>query len=60
MHSPADEEYATDQCRSCGYIEMWEIDEYGPTFPCWTLKAVALPYAGHEDYQPEWALDDDD
>lgn len=23
-------------------------------FPCPTLRAMALPYAGHPDYRPEW------
>lgn len=23
-------------------------------FPCPTLRLLALPFAGHEDYQPEW------
>ncbi len=22
--------------------------------PCVTLRLLALPYAGHPDYQPEW------
>lgn len=31
----------------------WECD--GEPFPCRTLRALALPYADHEAYRPEWA-----
>ena len=24
------------------------------TLPCWTLRALAQPYAAHPDYRPEW------
>lgn len=52
----ADYEGADQQCVSCGYAEEWEMTEYGPTFPCPTLLALALPYADHPDFREEWRL----
>lgn len=34
-------------CTSCS-------DRNPPTWPCATIKLLALPYADHRDYQPEW------
>jgi hypothetical protein len=30
--------------------------EDGERFPCRTLRALALPYADHESFQPEWRV----
>ncbi|MFG2913343.1 DUF6221 family protein [Kitasatospora sp. NPDC048298] len=38
----------------------WLHDDTGarftppPVITAWTLRLLALPYAGHPDYQPEW------
>ncbi|MER5350604.1 DUF6221 family protein [Kitasatospora sp. NPDC002551] len=40
----------TTVCRSC---EPPQFPEHA--FPCATLRLLALPYADHPDYQPEWA-----
>lgn len=42
------------QCESgCGHPAITGV--HGPQpFPCATLRALALPYAEHPDYNPEW------
>jgi hypothetical protein len=42
------------QCITCGFDEGWEVREYGPTYPCDTLKTLAEPYADHPDYRDDW------
>lgn len=43
-----------EACHGCGY------DEEGPVEPdaekCATARLLALPFAGHPDYRPEWRL----
>jgi hypothetical protein len=39
-------------CATCGSGEPYE---YPTAWPCETLKLLALPYADHPDYRPEWA-----
>lgn len=34
-------------CRCCGDLTV--------AYPCGTLRLLALPYADHPDYRPEWA-----
>lgn len=38
---------ACDECRYCGY--------HGGNWPCETLLIMALPFAAHPGYLPEWA-----
>jgi hypothetical protein len=49
--SPDDDAIPADglACRTCG-----APDEYGIPWPCGTLRDLALPYADHPDYDPEW------
>lgn len=49
-------EVVADQCISCGYGDSWGAQEYGPTYPCATLRFLAAVWADHPDYQPEWRL----
>jgi hypothetical protein len=58
LHEPArvwtGSSYADGKCSTC---LISESDLYGneyETVPCPTLRALAVPYADHEDYQPEW------
>ena len=37
-------------CGTCG-----SPDDSPTEWPCATLRLLALPYAGHPDYRPEWA-----
>ncbi|MFI0900582.1 DUF6221 family protein [Streptomyces sp. NPDC020983] len=40
----------------CGRCGREHIDgRPGGHFPCQTLRLLALPYADHPDYRPEWA-----
>lgn len=34
-------------CRSCG-------DRFNEPWPCPTLRALTLPFADHEDFDPRW------
>ena len=36
-------------CRSCGTAY-----EHGVDYPCPTLRALAVPYANHPDYDQAW------
>lgn len=36
-------------CATCG-----QSDEYPNPWPCYTLRVLALEWAGHPDYRPEW------
>lgn len=38
-------------CLMCGWV-----GEYDEDWPCETIKALALPYADHPDYQQEWKV----
>lgn len=38
-------------CICCSYC-AWQ-----PEWPCVTMRLLALPYAGHDSYRPEWAPD---
>jgi hypothetical protein len=39
-------------CRTCGTAQGW--DDRARQANCITLRALALPYADHEEYRPEW------
>ncbi|MFJ9985307.1 DUF6221 family protein [Streptomyces globisporus] len=39
-------------CKTCG---SGEPDEYPTDWPCRTLRILARPFAGHPDYQEDWA-----
>jgi hypothetical protein len=56
QHGPGDNWYR-EYCETCADWEDAEIGEGPPNieFPCPTLRAVAAVYAGHPDYQQEWA-----
>lgn len=41
--------YIDHACHMCG-----TPDEYAVAWPCSTLKALALPFAGHPDYREDW------
>lgn len=45
-------------CYADATDETWarngRCDECNGHFPCRTLRALALPYADHPDYRPEW------
>jgi hypothetical protein len=41
-------------CRRCGEPPQWGFDATTVDFPCPTLLALALPYAGHPDFDPAW------
>lgn len=49
---------AKDYCRMCvspyGFAAEHPTPGTGQTFPCLTLRALALPYADHPDYREEW------
>lgn len=38
-------------CRSCEPERMWRRER---SWPCRTLRTLALPYAGHPDYDEAW------
>lgn len=42
-------------CSTCSYPHGQSVgaDEYRP-HPCRTLRLLALPFAGHQDYREEW------
>jgi hypothetical protein len=40
-----------EQCERCSDVEKWNPAEY----PCETVRLLALPYAGHPDYDLAWA-----
>lgn len=44
----SDSETVCDRCR---YDDGLDAE----TYPCLTLRALALPYADHPDYRSEWA-----
>lgn len=46
------QEYEPQACRICYYD-----DAATELHPCPTLRALALPYAGHPDFDPAWRLD---
>lgn len=33
---------------------IWVCAGCGQTYPCLTMRYLALPYAGHPDYREEW------
>ena len=51
------EDWQHDQCPQCGYVEKWQHDEYGPTFPCLTVRLLAQPFADADGYDPSWAVE---
>lgn len=49
LHRPVD---GNRRCRCClGTLDPLPL---GPQYPCETLRLLALPYAGHEAYNPAW------
>jgi len=52
LHPPyADDIDGTLTCPTC--IVNWEAPEF-ERWPCPTLRLLALPWAGHDDWQEEW------
>ncbi len=52
-HDPPGGDYYGDfpsACLTCG-----TPDEYAVSWPCTTLRLLALPFADHPDYRSEWA-----
>jgi len=50
-------DYPWDDVPACDNCRGDEDDEwYREPYPCVTLKALALPYKDHSEYEPEWAL----
>lgn len=45
-------------CSSCGEVGNLGSEEAVVEWPCRTLHLLALPYAGHPEYLPEWAPDE--
>jgi hypothetical protein len=44
-------------CEHCSFHEQYEgFNDYEEPSPCPTLRILALPYADHPDYQPEWRV----
>jgi hypothetical protein len=44
-------------CELCSFHEQYEgFNDYEEPWPCPTLRILALPYADHPDYQPEWRV----
>ncbi|MEU7400729.1 DUF6221 family protein [Streptomyces sp. NPDC044948] len=49
LHAPGETEYVDGNvCMAC------DVRGGEPFYPCKTLRLLALPYAGHPDYRPEW------
>lgn len=59
LHQPHDpREDILEGCKVCcsgrdGYRDEWEIDPW----PCPTIRALALPFADHPDFDEAWLLD---
>jgi cytochrome c5 len=54
-----------DVCQVCHWVldspseedhDDWTYPNVQQDYPCATLKALALPYADHPDYQEDWRL----
>jgi hypothetical protein len=45
-------------CSACGEVGNLGSEEAVVEWPCRTLRLLALPYAGHPDYDQDWALRD--
>jgi hypothetical protein len=44
-------------CELCSFHEQYEgFNDYEEPWPCPTLRLLALPYADHPDFQPEWRV----
>ena len=67
-HKPLGEIYDLEQlvyaeasatCVTCGPGDSWQAREYQGDypFPCKTLTLLALPYADHDQFQPEWRVE---
>jgi hypothetical protein len=39
-------------CKECG--QGYEVHEWGPKYPCATVRLLGLPFASHPDYREEW------
>lgn len=48
-HGPDPDDH--DCCRTCGHPDAHRVEH-----PCRTLRLLAAAWAGHEDYQPDWAV----
>lgn len=49
-HKPAEGD--AESCDKCEY--GWWSDRMRQIFPCKTLRMLAVPFAGHPDYQESW------
>lgn len=60
VHEPIDYSHlypnAPTVCRPCQEVDGYGGESIGDrgAWPCETIKALALPYADHPDYRPEW------
>jgi hypothetical protein len=44
-------------CELCSFHEQYEgFNDYEEPWPCPTLRILALPYADHPDFKPEWRV----
>lgn len=44
-----------EECAQCSFHEAYEgFNDVSETFPCTTLRLLALPYADHPDYDEKW------
>lgn len=39
-------------CKECS--QGYEVHEWGPEYPCKTVRHLAVPFAAHEDYDERW------
>lgn len=55
MHTSAATWDGGEECAQCSFHEAYEgFNDVSETFPCPTLRFLALPYADHPDYQEAW------
>lgn len=47
-----------EECAQCSFHEAYEgFNDVSETFPCTTLRLLALPYADHPSFDPAWAVE---
>ena len=46
---PGHKDEIVHACRACGCV-----DQVATEWPCYTLKVMALSWADHPDYRPDW------
>jgi hypothetical protein len=55
LHSPPLGAGPTPWCRECSHDG--DVESVWVDVPCPTLRLLALPYASHPDYRPEWSTE---